>query len=221
MYYYIEPMSEEDIEHVQAVERQSFSTLWSANTYRSELRNPATSRYIVARVSQKPPPPQEHDPPATWLDRMLRWLRPSPPVARQPLPLIGYAGLWLNLDEGHITTIAVASAYRGKGIGELLMNHLFSLAMDLGADVLTLEVRVSNQTAQQLYLKYGFKAVGKRVRYYTDNGEDALIMTTDSIRTAEFQRRLADLRDQLYYRLRVEAGVDSSTSSSSSHPKEA
>lgn len=207
MYYYVEPMTDDDIEHVQAVERQSFSTLWSANTYRNELRNTNTSRYIVARASPTPPPPQF--PPAPrrgFFERLIdRWFgeRPvSPPATPQ---LVGYGGLWLSVDEGHITTIAVGMSYRGKGLGELLLNGLIDQAMALGAQHLTLEVRVTNEVAQRLYIKYGFKAVGKRPRYYTDNNEDALIMSTDPIREIAYQERLSLLRDRLYTRLRAEA----------------
>ena len=127
--------------------------------------------------------------------------------ARNPHPIVGYGGLWLNVDEGHVTTIAVAPEYRGRGIGELLLNGLIDQALSLHTDMLTLEVRVSNIVAQQLYLKYGFRTSGTRPRYYTDNGEDALIMWTESVRTPAYQDRLRRLREQLFTRLREEAGA--------------
>jgi ribosomal-protein-alanine N-acetyltransferase len=82
---------------------------------------------------------------------------------------------------------------------------LIDQGIDLGAANLTLEVRVSNIAAQQLYLKYGFQPVGTRKRYYTDNGEDALIMWTDTISSAAYQARLRELRQQLFSRLRAHA----------------
>jgi len=208
VYYFIEPMAESDIERVQEIERRSFTTTWSANTYRHELRHPANSRYIVARASATPPPPR-HEAQSTRRG-LLAQLLPSLfgvslPASSSTYPIVGYGGLWLSVDEGHITTIAVMPEYRGRGIGELALNGLIDQAMALNADMLTLEVRVNNLVAQQLYLKYGFKPAGTRPRYYTDNGEDALIMWTESIHLAAFQERLQRLREQLFERLRLEA----------------
>ena len=207
MYYFIEPMVEGDIEQVQAVERYSFSTPWSANTYRNELRNLSNSRYIVARASTTPPPPREESSNQRrgFFSSMLAALFGATVAEPSPYPIVGYGGLWLSVDEGHITTIAVGPEYRGRGIGELLLNGLIDQAMSLNADLLTLEVRVSNVVAQQLYLKYGFRPFGTRPRYYTDNGEDALIMSTDPIHASAYQERLHTLRELLFERLRQEA----------------
>lgn len=205
MYYFIEPMVESDIEQVQAVERQSFSTPWSANTYRNELRNPSNSRYIVARASTTPPPPRNEGQRKGLFSGVLSALFGNQPEAPSPYPIVGYGGLWLSIDEGHVTTIAVGKDYRGKGIGELLLNGLVDQGMAMNADILTLEVRITNVVAQQLYLKYGFRPFGTRPRYYTDNGEDALIMSTDSIHTQVYQERLQKLRALLFERLRQEA----------------
>jgi ribosomal-protein-alanine N-acetyltransferase len=95
----------------------------------------------------------------------------------------------------------VATAHRGHGVGELLLNTLIDHAYELQAQTITLEVRVSNTVAQKLYLKYGFQPAGTRPRYYTDNGEDALIMWTDPIDTPTYKARLSELRRQLYARL--------------------
>jgi ribosomal-protein-alanine N-acetyltransferase len=207
VYYFIEPMTEADIERVQVIERQSFTTPWSATTYRNELRNNGTSRYIVARASYAPPPPRQDVAPRrrSWFASLLPGLFASEPPPPSPFPIIGYGGLWLSVDEGHITTIAVAPEYRGRGIGELLLNGLIDQASELNADILTLEVRVTNVVAQQLYMKYGFRTLGSRPRYYTDNGEDALIMSTDPIRSIAYQQRIQKLRELLFERLRLEA----------------
>ena len=90
--------------------------------------------------------------------------------------LVGYAGLWGILDEGHITNIAVHPSYRRKHIGEALVTVLAKTAEDSGIDKLTLEVRVSNEQAKALYKKLGFEAKGLRKGYYEDNNEDAIIM---------------------------------------------
>ena len=89
---------------------------------------------------------------------------------------MGYAGMWIILDEGHITNIAVDPTYRRQGIGQGLLDELTKLAVERGAIAMTLEVRVSNAEAQSLYTKLGFVPRGIRKGYYQDNKEDALIM---------------------------------------------
>ena len=91
---------------------------------------------------------------------------------------LGYAGVWFVVDEGHITTLATHPALRGLGLGELLVSHLYGLAYQAQMLLLTLEVRASNFSAQNLYYKYGFHMVGTRPRYYQDTQEDALLLTT-------------------------------------------
>jgi ribosomal-protein-alanine N-acetyltransferase len=98
--------------------------------------------------------------------------------------IAGYVGIWLIMEEAHITNIAVQSKYRGRKLGERLMRELQKTAAFMGAIRMTLEVRVSNYIAQNLYTKLGFYPVGKRRGYYSDNGEDAVIMWADLPRDA-------------------------------------
>nr|WP_066326976.1 ribosomal protein S18-alanine N-acetyltransferase [Anoxybacillus amylolyticus] len=90
--------------------------------------------------------------------------------------LVGYCGMWVVVDEAHITNVAVLPEYRGKKLGEALMRRMMEMAKQLGAVTMTLEVRVSNEVAQSLYRKLGFLNGGIRKRYYPDNQEDALVM---------------------------------------------
>ena len=106
-------------------------------------------------------------------------------VAETEGRVIGYAGAWIILDESHITNIAVASAYRGRGIGKQLTQALLQYLSNLGACYATLEVRVSNQRAQNLYKTLGFVSVGKRKRYYEDNQEDAYLMVCEHMPDVE------------------------------------
>jgi ribosomal-protein-alanine N-acetyltransferase len=110
---------------------------------------------------------------------------------------IGYAGIWLLVDEAHITTFAVDPSWRRRRIGERLLLALLDLSIARGAREATLEVRLSNLPARRLYEKYGFRPVGIRPRYYTDNDEDALIMTTEPLDGAEMRRRIGRLRAEL------------------------
>lgn len=93
--------------------------------------------------------------------------------------LMGYAGMWIIIDEAHITNVAVHPDYRGKKVGEIIMLHMMTQALERGAYKMTLEVRPSNITAQKLYRRLGFESVGRRKGYYTDNQEDAIIMWKD------------------------------------------
>lgn len=90
--------------------------------------------------------------------------------------IIGYAGMWLIMDEAHVTNIAVSGSFRGRKLGARLLSELQKLAAFLGASRMTLEVRVTNEVAQSLYRKFGFEPSGIRPGYYSDNNEDALIM---------------------------------------------
>lgn len=90
--------------------------------------------------------------------------------------VIGYGGMWLIIDEAHVTNIAVRAEYQGKGYGKSLLREMMRTAFFLGARRMTLEVRVSNERAQSLYRKMGFVPSGVRPAYYSDNLEDALIM---------------------------------------------
>lgn len=97
-------------------------------------------------------------------------------VAEYRGQIIGYCGVWVIIDEAHVTNIAVLSSYRGKKIGEGLLRHVIGFAKLRGARSMSLEVRVSNQVAQNLYRKLGFENGGIRKNYYTNNSEDALVM---------------------------------------------
>ena len=90
--------------------------------------------------------------------------------------VVGYAGMWLICREGHITNIAVHPEFRENGIGSRLLKKLIEISREKGIKKITLEVRKSNTAAKNLYYKYGFKEEGIRKSYYSDNGEDAIIM---------------------------------------------
>lgn len=97
-------------------------------------------------------------------------------VAEQGGEVIGYCGLWLIIDEAHVTNIAIHPIHRGHKYGEQLFRHTCEQAIEHGAIQLSLEVRVSNTAAQHMYRKFGLVPGGIRKRYYSDNGEDALVM---------------------------------------------
>ncbi len=191
--YRVEPMKLEDIEEVMAIERQSFPLPWSATTYQHELCNNQNSHYVVVRQARP------FLSPGPFWARLVFWggRRHSPPHA----PILGYGGFWIVVDEAHISTIAVAPAWRRRGVGELLLLAMIEQGLNLGAHIVTLEVRVSNMIAQNLYRKYGFVVTGHRKHYYRDNGEDAYIMTIENANGVEYAQRLRTLQAALWARL--------------------
>jgi len=106
-------------------------------------------------------------------------------VAMDGQKIVGYSGMWLILDEAHITNVAVHPAHRQKGIGKLLMQEMIRMAVRKGATGMTLEVRPSNIAARRLYEQLGFVERGRRKGYYTDNNEDAIIMWKNNLTVEE------------------------------------
>lgn len=102
-------------------------------------------------------------------------------VARAGDAVVGFAGVWMMVDEAHVTTFGVHPRWRRQSIGRQLLLRLGELALSIGARRMTLEVRESNAGAQAMYRGFGFEAAGRRRAYYTDDGEDALVMTTPDL----------------------------------------
>ena len=122
-------------------------------------------------------------------------------VVRPKLPedyIAGFIGIWFVIDEAHVVIIGLRENERRKGIGEQLLISALEQAVENDSRVVTLEVRESNEPAIELYRKYGFQEVGLRRRYYSDNGENAVIMTTPPIKSNDFQSQFTKLVDQQY-----------------------
>jgi [ribosomal protein S18]-alanine N-acetyltransferase len=214
----VEPMRLEHIPVVSAIERLSFPQPWPQNAYRRELLENRMAHYVVARHLGEALSPDDllgggSGPNAggdRLLGRLTRLLRPSsgapltPELEAELRSIVGYAGMWIMTDEAHITTIATHPVARGRGSGELLLLAMIDRAMALGARWMTLEVRASNAVAQELYRKYTFKEMGVRRRYYSDNGEDALVMWTDALDSDTFRAALRQNEDSLSRRIDAE-----------------
>lgn len=195
--YALMPMRLADVSTVSAIEHVVFSLPWSTSAFTYDLTNNPNAEYLVLRYLPWAVTERERN----TLSRSVRRLLTPPP---QDPSLIGYGGVWMVLEEGHICTLAVRPVWRGRGLGELLLAGLVERARERSAEVMTLEVRVSNITAQNLYLKYGFHVAGRRKGYYSDNREDALIMSTDSIVSPDYRQKLATLTERLRERLERE-----------------
>ncbi len=117
-----------------------------------------------------------------WPERSFRFEITDNPASRcwvveMDSQVIGTLVLWLIMDEAHIATIAIHPDYRRQSIGQALLLHALKSALEEGATSSFLEVRESNLAAQAMYRKYGFVATGRRMHYYKDNEEDAILMT--------------------------------------------
>jgi len=213
--YVLEPMTQEDVDEVGQVERLCFTNPWPLSAYRRELKNPEQNYYIVLRDD----PAAEHmDHDETDARNGQYDLIAPRAVARRPRrftfwplgrrqqnvappPIIGFGGMWNLYDEAHITTIGVVPDLRGRGLGELLFIAMVDEAIRRRVNWVTLEVRVSNVSAQALYQKYGFTVQGRRPRYYSDNNEDAFIMWSASLKDPEYLRQIEVRRRRLTHRL--------------------
>jgi len=201
--YSIRPMRQEDLAQVIAIDREAFPTQWPPPNYRQELQNQLASYIVVCDDTRTFTGPEVKPNGLSWLASMIkRWLnRNLSPDDDKSLAdrqyIVGFAGIWVIADEAHLTNIAVRQQYQRQGIGELLLISALDLAKEMKASIMTLEVRASNLTAQNLYRKYGFTQVGIRRGYYLDNREDGILMSTESITSDTFQTRLQQLREAL------------------------
>ncbi len=164
----ISRMTAGDIRAVMRIEALSFSTSWPPSAFQSELGDNKLAHYFVGRTGD----PQTGE-------------------------IVGYGGIWVILEDSHITTIAVHPQWRGKKHGEALLVHLLHEAIERGASWITLEARESNTVAQALYKKYGFTIVSTRRAYYSDNGENAVVMWAGHLRGELYRFRLAALESEL------------------------
>ncbi len=197
-------LQREDITEVVEIEKEAFSPMWASSPFKRDLNNKRAC-YLVAcidadnAVGFPAPEPAENAGDQSWLSRLAGRLglggsAPEPPLA-DDFAIAGYVSVWYQGDEAHITEIAVRETLRGNGIGELLLIGSLRAAVEYGSHVMTLEARVSNFIAQRLYEKYSFKSVGIRKGYYSDNREDAVIMTTTPIGTEEYGRMFRELQE--------------------------
>jgi ribosomal-protein-alanine N-acetyltransferase len=205
--YSIRPMDKEYLVQVNEIDREAFPTQWPPANYRHELQN-KLAHYIVAcddtrTIDAPDEKPQQNI--LSLVSRIMPWARRR----SKDLPLsgvklryiVGFSGIWMMVDEAHVTNIAVRQQYQGKGLGELLLIATIDMARELKASIMTLEVRASNLAAQSLYSKYGFMHMGIRHGYYLDNREDAIIMSTENINSESFQSHLRQLREALAKKL--------------------
>ena len=211
-------MVQDDVDEVGGVERLCFTNPWPLSAYRRELRNPDQNFYIVLRddpAADEVAGGADHDRetrlangtfgPARTTSRRPRRFAFRDLVRRgesRPHPaIIGFAGMWTLHDEAHVTTIGVIPTYQGRGLGVVLFVAMIDEAIRRQVIWVTLEVRVSNLSAQGLYRKYGLTIQGRRPRYYSDNNEDAFIMWSGSLKDEEYLAQIEQRRRRLVHKM--------------------
>ena len=187
--YSLRPMDWDDLDQVAAIEREAFPTLWPPTNYRKEMRN-RIAEHIVC-VQEGAYVAVERKPGA--LRRLFRRNKPDPPPLMRRR-VAGFLSIWHMAGEAHIVAVAVREEKRRLGLGELLLIGAVEIGMARGSRFVTLEARVSNEAAKALYFKYGFRETGVRKGYYSDNREDAVIMTTDDLEADAFRALFERLR---------------------------
>ena len=207
--FIVRPMEERDLDQTAEVEKDAFPTLFPSTSFRRELNN-KIAHYLVLSRSEDRDHPDPDLPPLPYpdsgsgdgrplLNRVVRgaarriWRQRNPSWQPGDEFIAGFVGIWNMVDEAHIVSIGVRTEYRGLGLGEMLLLSAIEQAIGHELRHVTLEVRVSNHVAQNLYKKYGFTERGLRKGYYTDNREDALIMTTPLIQTETYKSLLQGL----------------------------
>ena len=195
-------MVERDLRQVSEVEKDAFPTQFPPTSFRRELGKKIARYLVVARgdVHGRPSPDlpplpvsEVESPNGPLLNRLVQgargvWRRHAATWRPGEELVAGFVGLWYVADEAHLVSIGVRSEYRGLGLGEMLLISAIEQARQMQSRVMTLEVRMSNHVAQNLYKKYGFTERGVRRGYYSDNREDALIMTTTPLNTDDYAR---------------------------------
>lgn len=201
--FIVELMSLDDIPQVRRIEEASFPTPWPRNSYKREILENGRARYLVIRRVEPVPVIRSPRRPAR---RVRDWLWPFG-MGDESDDIVAFGGLWLEIDEAHITTVAVRPGYRRRGLGELLVVEMARLSIESEVQRITLEVRLSNAVAQTLYRKYGFFEHGTRPRYYSDDFEDALIMWAEGVDAPEFAEMVERRGGQLAKKIRWESRV--------------
>jgi len=205
MSYAVRPLQAEDIAQASYIDREAFPAQWPAIAFKQELRDKSAHCLVVCEQAEEHldhPPPQSDGPRNMgYLQKLAAKMKhrfgkeyPAGNLETNSEYVVGYAILRLRGQSAHLTSIAVQNAYQRRGIGELLLISTIELATAQDTPSVTLEVRASNLAAQKLYKKYSFFEVRRYPGYYSDNGEDALIMYTDTITSISYQAQFQRLK---------------------------
>lgn len=219
--YCVRKASTDDLTELSIIEREAFTESWPPTPFRRDLASKNVEILVVSIDTNPSLMPEKSEANEIsyenvgYMHRFFKQLNNlwSDTASHDTKNILGYIATRFMYDEAHITSIAVRKSFRGMGMGELLLMSAVSNAMTKSYKTTTLEVRVSNRTAQSLYKKYGFNEVGIRKRYYSDNNEDAYIMTTDILYSDLYTEHFRKLVDRFNQRaLNINWNISSSYS---------
>lgn len=203
-------MTISDLEQVSQIDQASFALPWSKTTYVYEiLENESAHMAVLSTAGTQAPAPaplEASEAPPTPFGNLQKILRRfgilnAPILSELEETVVGIGGFWCAVGEAHISTIAVHPDWRGRGLGEALLAGMLKRGIALGASESVLEVRVSNAVAINLYRKYEYEILTRRLRYYRDNDEDAWLMQVNI--TDGYRERLNRRIQALYARVPV------------------
>jgi ribosomal-protein-alanine N-acetyltransferase len=201
------PPSPENIPAIVDLDQRSLGGLWSAQTYLRELESPNSCLRILGKPLENIEDPGK-EPSKDSIDSMATvpgtaGARAMESGTTEPMVIIGVGCYWEIVDEAHITVLAVDPCYHRRGLGRWLLINLLEEACRRGLQRATLEVRASNRRAILLYESFRFEPLGTRKRYYPD-GEDALILWQNSLKTVDFRAELTRKRTWAINRLNAQ-----------------
>jgi ribosomal-protein-alanine N-acetyltransferase len=184
----IRPMVESDLRQVRRVERAAYGPSMPGTPFERELHNGLAHYLVAVEHNEERPAVTEQG----GLFHSMRRLFSRTQEER----LLGFIGVWYTTQQLHIVTVAVAPSEQGRGIAQALLFESHRLAVEAELPTIALEVRVSNERAQRLYEWFGFTRAGMLRRYYSDNGEDAVVMLTPELHSSEFDAHILAIREQ-------------------------
>lgn len=177
-------MTAADLRQVRRIERAAYGPNVPGTPFERELQN-GLAQYLVAVERDASREPSVLDA----VRRLLRLQRPAETV-------LGFVGLWYTIDQLHVVTIAVDPTLQHRGIAQRLLIEVHTLAVEAEMKTIALEVRPSNERARHLYEWFGFQAQGTLRAYYSDNGEDAVVMLTPELTAPDYAAHLQSIRAQ-------------------------
>ena len=190
----VRPLLPSDIRRARQIERAAYGADAPGTPFERELLN-GLAQYVAAVETHEAPAAPA--PPRARHGSVLRALQRLVATTDDAPTLLGYAGAWFTHDQMHVVTVAVDPRAQHRGVASTLLLACHDLAIEAELRTIALEVRVSNERALRLYARFGFERTGRLRAYYSNNGEDAIVMVTPDLAAPAHRERIAAIRREL------------------------